>query len=275
MNIEELKIGQEISNDQLTEIFEVGNMGGMRKSVKNNHLVLISDPFKGFYTDRWDGSILYYTGTGKSGDQKLEKQNFDLAKSNETGMQIYLFEVFNPKKYYFHGLVRFTGNFLKEKQEDVEGKIREVLVFPLEKLTHNYLVELEYLKHKENLSETEIKKKDSNEIKSLLEKYKPKPASKRLVSSIFYERNSILKEFVKRRASGKCELCGENAPFLDNNGNPFLEVHHIVWLSRNGVDSIENTVALCPNCHRKMHILENEEDMEKLKKISKHLPDSV
>jgi hypothetical protein len=29
----------------------------------------------------------------------------------------------------------------------------------------------------------------------------------------------------------------------------------IIGLSENGEESIENTVALCPNCHRKMHIL--------------------
>ncbi|WP_296863638.1 HNH endonuclease [Thermosyntropha sp.] len=29
---------------------------------------------------------------------------------------------------------------------------------------------------------------------------------------------------------------------------------HIEWLSRGGTDTIDNTVALCPNCHRKMHV---------------------
>ncbi|WP_244850561.1 HNH endonuclease [Brevibacillus halotolerans] len=48
-----------------------------------------------------------------------------------------------------------------------------------------------------------------------------------------------------------------------------METHHIQWLSRYGADSIENTVALCPNCHRKMHILDLEEDVRFLKqKIS-------
>jgi 5-methylcytosine-specific restriction protein A len=38
-------------------------------------------------------------------------------------------------------------------------------------------------------------------------------------------------------------------------GEPFLEVHHIEWLSSEGKDVIANTAALCPNCYRKMHIL--------------------
>ncbi|WP_238917318.1 HNH endonuclease [Clostridium sp. YIM B02555] len=41
-------------------------------------------------------------------------------------------------------------------------------------------------------------------------------------------------------------------------------MHHIKWLSRGGEDSIENTAALCPNCHRRMHIVDSNEDREKL-----------
>ncbi|WP_163591073.1 HNH endonuclease, partial [Klebsiella variicola] len=37
------------------------------------------------------------------------------------------------------------------------------------------------------------------------------------------------------------------------DGTPFLEVHHIEWLSNGGEDSVENAIALCPNCHRQAH----------------------
>jgi 5-methylcytosine-specific restriction protein A len=110
-------------------------------------------------------------------------------------------------------------------------------------MTHNYVIELEYLKSKENILDSNIKIKSSNEIIDLLQKYKSKLSGKRIVSSIYFERNTIIKEYVKRRAKGKCELCNENAPFRDSKGIPYLEVHHIVWLSRNGEDSIENTGA--------------------------------
>ena len=67
-----------------------------------------------------------------------------------------------------------------------------------------------------------------------------------------------------------CELCGQQAPFNDKNGNPYLECHHIIWLSKGGSDSIDNTVALCPNCHKKMHIIADEKDVKFLQeKISK------
>jgi 5-methylcytosine-specific restriction endonuclease McrA len=79
-----------------------------------------------------------------------------------------------------------------------------------------------------------------------------------------YNRDFHIKEYAKKRANGICQLCEEKAPFYDLNGQPFLEVHHIKRLADGGSDSVDNTVALCPNCHRKMHILNKKEDVEKL-----------
>lgn len=71
-------------------------------------------------------------------------------------------------------------------------------------------------------------------------------------------------EVTKKRANGICQLCGQPAPFLDREGNPYLETHHIIWLSNGGEDSTSNTAALCPNCHRKMHVVNDECDVQKL-----------
>ena len=54
-------------------------------------------------------------------------------------------------------------------------------------------------------------------------------------------------------AKGGCELCNSDAPFRDTNGFPFLEVHHVHPLGKNGADVTENAVALCPNCHKTCH----------------------
>jgi 5-methylcytosine-specific restriction protein A len=32
-----------------------------------------------------------------------------------------------------------------------------------------------------------------------------------------------------------------------------LEVHHKKQLSEGGEDTVENAIALCPNCHREAH----------------------
>ncbi|EOV6284643.1 HNH endonuclease [Vibrio parahaemolyticus] len=56
------------------------------------------------------------------------------------------------------------------------------------------------------------------------------------------------------RAEGFCEKCKEKAPFIKrSNGEPYLEVHHIIPLSQGGLDGLENVISLCPNCHREIH----------------------
>ena len=42
------------------------------------------------------------------------------------------------------------------------------------------------------------------------------------------------------------------------------------WLCEGGEDSIDNAVALCPNCHRRMHILQDPEDVIRLRKVLKN-----
>lgn len=68
-----------------------------------------------------------------------------------------------------------------------------------------------------------------------------------------FERDPKIKAWILSNANGICECCNEEAPFIKENGLPYLEVHHLFLLSDNGSDKISNTVALCPNCHKKMH----------------------
>lgn len=68
---------------------------------------------------------------------------------------------------------------------------------------------------------------------------------------------------------GICELCGHKAPFNDKEGNPYLEIHYIQWLSKGGEDIPQNSVVLCPNCHHKVHVLNNENDIIFLKEAAK------
>lgn len=69
-----------------------------------------------------------------------------------------------------------------------------------------------------------------------------------------FKRNPYIVEYTKRRANGRCQDCQQPAPFINKLTNePFLETHHIRSLADGGEDTIENTIALCPNCHRKRH----------------------
>jgi len=93
-----------------------------------------------------------------------------------------------------------------------------------------------------------------------------KQPSVRIAQSAAFVRDAAVAEYVKRLAKGLCDLCEKPAPFKNNLNEAYLECHHIVWLAVGGQDTIANTVALCPNCHRKMHVLNRETDKEKLTK---------
>ena len=69
-----------------------------------------------------------------------------------------------------------------------------------------------------------------------------------------YLRNPDIVAEARYLAKGKCGGCGNPAPFNQaTNGNPYLEVHHKIPLAKGGADSMDNVIALCPNCHRKAH----------------------
>ena len=90
----------------------------------------------------------------------------------------------------------------------------------------------------------------------------------------YYRRSAEISAITKLRANGECQLCGKPAPFLGKDQKPYLETHHVIWLSRGGADSLDNTVALCPNCHTKMHIVDDTDDIVLLKRKAERLSKS-
>ena len=64
MKIDDLNPGDKLTNEEIQEVFKVGNMGGMRRSKATNTLVLVSDHTKSLYHDRWIDGLFHYTGMG-------------------------------------------------------------------------------------------------------------------------------------------------------------------------------------------------------------------
>lgn len=107
-----------------------------------------------------------------------------------------------------------------------------------------------------DLIETDVKKSiNSNHEERLarIENANKLPETIKIISKGFYRNPDIIVE-VLFRANGICENCNKFAPFIRAKDNsPYLEIHHKVPLSEGGEDSIENAIAVCPNCHRKFH----------------------
>lgn len=84
---------------------------------------------------------------------------------------------------------------------------------------------------------------------------------RRKVTSIAIIRDPAVKAYVLKLAGGLCELCRSEAPFIHQNGYPFLEVHHVKPLAEGGSDRVSNMVAVCPNCHRAAHLSADAENL--------------
>lgn len=105
-----------------------------------------------------------------------------------------------------------------------------------------------------------------------------KPKKIESSTSIYY-RDPEVRAWVLKKANGKCEACDSDAPFLLPKSIPFLEVHHMIPLASGGPDTIDNTIALCPNCHRRVHLskdkgLFNLEIYNKVKRLVRHISSS-
>ena len=281
MFIPPIAVGQILTEKEIHEIFECQITFGIRISNKNNCFVIVSGSSKRKeYDDKWQGDILLYNGTNintdSSGNQSLQKgkgnnnkQLYDVYyNSSNNKPQIFLFIKLAPNQALFKGEVTLLEPYMQERHDNPS---QMVWVFPLK------LNEVTNENNIENLKDA-VTKASALGKDALLKAIRNIERSRissgprvHTTKTTTYERNQKIIAYAKIRAQGKCDFCGKEAPFIDEAGKPFLETHHIEWLSRGGKDSIENVVALCPNCHRRMHILDLPEDVQQLKhKIQEH-----
>ena len=262
-----LKPGIILNNSELMAHFKVSPQGGMRRGKRTNSLVLITDHTKTVYDDKWKENILHYTGMGLRGDQKLTfNQNKTLAASRTNGVQLHLFEVFEEGKYVYAGEVELAGDPYEGNQLDEKKDLRKVYIFPLKvkDFDHAPTISKELIEKKEAAIRKKVRRLPLSELALLAHTAQPVYGTREVTSEI-RERNAVISEYAKRLAEGICQLCDQPAPFNNRDNEPFLETHHIIPLAKNGVDNVENVVALCPNCHRKMHVLNLPTDVAKLK----------
>lgn len=258
--------GTNLNNEQLTASFLCSSQGGMRRSNRTNTLVIVSNHVASIYDDRWVDDVLHYTGMGQVGHQSLEfNQNRTLNESRTNGVAVHLFEVFTAKTYTYIGEVLLAYEPYQERQPDVEGQDRFVWVFPL-RLKSGVLPAISdaTLKQLNQLKEKKARKLSDAEVEALARRQGRATVGKRTAKVTQHQRSPWVAEHAKRRSKGRCDLCQDAAPFNKKDGTPYLETHHIEWLVHEGADTVENTVALCPNCHRKMHVLDDQADKKLL-----------
>lgn len=286
---QELNIGQVVSNDRIHDIFGGQTQGGIRLSNEADAMVLIS----GFgpdaeYDDRWEGDTIYYHGPTPNENAKTDADReygrFGLQLKEQYGphpgkqRKIFLFSkvpVGIGKRDGKGGrngalgrksMFRFEGEVAPSPYEG-PWKTADGWIFPL--IAAGDLAfekeELWVLSGADGISDDEMWRRAREAEES---EEGAGESGKKVVSRSGHRRSGLISGRIKREAAGVCDLCGHEAPFDDRNGKPYLESHHIKWLSRGGKDRLDNVVALCPNCHRKMHILDDGEEVRKLKELA-------
>lgn len=151
----------------------------------------------------------------------------------------------------FHGLFKRVSErraitLLKDDTQDFQS----IILF-LEK--NESILNLQKLIGQESES-IKKSKRDKSEARAQRISNSEKRPKRIRVYSYTYHRNPDIVAETLLRADGVCENCKKPAPFVRaSDSSPFLEVHHMKSLADGGEDTLDNVLALCPNCHRKKH----------------------
>ena len=199
------------------------------------------------YADRTrNDGVFEYFGEGQVGDMTVQRGNLAIASHSAEGKSLLLFRKMNE------GL-RFVGEMVYEKHHferapDREGNERSAIVFELRPLTA--VVE----KTEEGATAEPLRPLE--ELRDLGKEPQQQLLENALASTParnVYQRSQDVRNYVLARAGGSCEGCRAPAPFSRKDGSPYLEPHHIRRLSDGGPDDPSFVIALCPNCHRRVH----------------------
>ncbi|MDF2534444.1 MAG: nuclease [Bacillales bacterium] len=215
-----------------------------------NKAIFIKATLKnGKYPNEWieDGEELkYYLYSLRDKFDPDYKVNQAIINSTQSNVPIYVF-IKNDTILTLSGIFGYSDiNY--EDDGSKWFRLRKIDYYTIE----NPITDTEY--HNDLEKKVAESKGTSEELRKKRLINAPKKPQIIQVITTNYKRNPDVVAEVLKRANGICEDCGNEAPFLRaSDGTPYLEVHHVVPLSQDGDDTVDNAKALCPNCHRKAH----------------------
>lgn len=140
----------------------------------------------------------------------------------------------------------------KDKIKEVRLK-NKITIQELSKLTGLSLASISMYESGKRIPSAENIHKIANALNiSIDELFEEKSNRNEHYNSIIKNKaNDFLLKKAFIRANGICELCGENAPFITEEGEPYLVGKSIYY------EEINDTYifAVCPNCHEKLSVL--------------------
>lgn len=168
------------------------------------------------------------------------------------GKELHLFEAIGRGEVRFVGQATYLSHHWEERP-DVNGEMRRAVVFELAVETEIGDVAgiAEPGRHYD--SGRQLANRPLSELRRLALTKASSSASEVERRSNIYRRSRAIKRYVLKRAAGRCEGCSRAAPFVTSAGRPYLEPHHIRRVADGGPDHPRWVIALCPNCHRRIH----------------------
>jgi len=142
-------------------------------------------------------------------------------------------------------------NYLENHTNSRKKSLREVLTkYDNELFESRNIIDLDNEFQKQVSSSFELSK---DERKKRINQANTTPKIKYVLTKVYTRNPHIVAERLEL-ANGICDICHKPAPFNKlKDGKPYLEVHHKIQLANGGHDTLKNTEALCPNCHRWKH----------------------
>jgi 5-methylcytosine-specific restriction protein A len=191
-----------------------------------------------------DGTFLYY-GEGQRGDMAFVRGNRSVRDHALDGRDLYLFRKVQPAHLRYLGQYVCAGFELVPDVPDVNDLPRTAIAFQLLPIVADDT--------DDQLADAEVSGLSLDALRqAALEAPTdgvPSTDSKRKA----YRRSAAVRNYVLARAQGNCEGCSACAPFTTAAGKPYLEPHHTRRISDGGPDHPATVIALCPNCHRRVH----------------------
>lgn len=205
-----------------------------------------------------DGTF-WYTGEGQKGDMQLTKGNLAILKHAERNKKLHLFAYVSKSQVQYWGGANYLDHH-EEERPDIEGKPRRAYVFELALDSGETGQPAKVAKPDHTPPEKIWKPLWKQPLQKLRDAVFAAAAAEEMLRStpaerkqIVYVRSARLKAYVIRRANGVCEGCCSPAPFLTRKNTPYLEPHHIRRVADGGPDHPRWVIALCPNCHARVH----------------------
>lgn len=132
--------------------------------------------------------------------------------------------------------------------------------------------------HDEDMKEQEYQNESNFNIKpiSLPPGKMPRPKPKKYGETEKYPRNPCRANNALEKAKFKCELNPTHITFINKKSNrQYMEAHHLIPMSKQGsfdfdIDVPENIICLCPTCHRKIHLAQDNDKKAILSEVFKN-----